>query len=369
MGPRIRALVIKEFLALLRDKVARTTLIVPPLLQLVIFGYAATFNIRGIPYAVYNQDGGAASQELLARFQGSSFFLRKTVLTADAQIAPAIDDKRVLLVIHIGPRFSRDLLAHHPARIQVIIDGRNSNTAALAGNYVNQIVQDFDTGWAAAHGWREPPAQLIVRSWFNPDLLSRWFIVPGIIGLLTLVVTLMTTGLSVARERESGTFDQLLVTPMGSVEILIGKSIPGFVIGLVEATVILAAAIFWFDVPFTGSLMALYFGLAVFLVSGIGIGLMISSLSLTQQQGTLGVFLFMVPAVILSGFATPIANMPLAVQYVTYLDPLRYFLVILRGTFLQGDGASVLGSQYAGLALLALASMTLAAWLFRHRMS
>ncbi len=369
MGPRIRALVIKEFLALLRDKVARMTLIVPPLLQLIIFGYAATFNIRDIPYAVYNQDGGAASHELLARFQGSPVFLQRAVLTAERQIAPVIDDKRVLLVIHIGPQFSRDLLAHRPARVQVIIDGRNSNTAALAGNYVNQVVQAFDTEWAAAHGWQVPPAQLVVRSWFNPDLLSRWFIVPGIVGLLTLVVTLLTTGLSVARERESGTFDQLLVTPLASVEILIGKSIPGFVIGLIEATAILAAAVFWFDVPFTGSLWALYLGVFVFLLSGIGIGLMISSISVTQQQGTLGVFLFMVPAVILSGFATPIANMPLAVQYLTYLDPLRYFLVILRGTFLQGDGASVLGSQYAGLAALALASMTLAAWLFRHRMA
>ena len=369
MWPRIRALVIKEFLALLRDKVARMTMIVPPLLQLVVFGYAATFNIRDIPYAVYDQDGGAASHELLARFEGSSFFRRKAVLTAERQIAPVIDDKRVLLVIHIGPQFSRDLLAHRPARIQVIIDGRNSNTAALAGNYVNEVVQGFETEWAATHVWQAPPAQLVVRSWFNPDLLSRWFIVPGIIGLLTLVVTLLATGLSVARERESGTFDQLLVTPLGSAEILLGKSVPGFVIGLMEATVILIAAVFWFDVPFTGSLVALYLGLVVFLLSGIGIGLMISSMSVTQQQGALGVFLFMVPAVILSGFATPIANMPVAVQYLTYLDPLRYFLVILRGTFLQGDGAGVLGSQYAGLAVLALASMTLAAWLFRHRMS
>ncbi|MDA8362471.1 MAG: ABC transporter permease [Gammaproteobacteria bacterium] len=367
MWPRIRALARKEFLALLRDKVARMTLIVPPLLQLIVFGYAATFNIRHIPYAVYNQDGGEASRQLLARFQGSSVFREVAVLTSDRQIAPMIDDKRVLLVVHVSPQFSRDLMAHRPGRVQVIIDGRNSNTAALASNYVNQVVEDFDTEWAADHHWRSSPARLVVRSWFNPDLLSSWFIVPGIVGLLTLVVTLLTTGLSVARERESGTFDQLLVTPLNPVEILIGKSIPGFVIGVVEATLILAAAVFWFDVPFMGSLMALYLGLLLFLFSGIGIGLMISSLSVTQQQGALGVFLFMVPAVILSGFATPIANMPLVVQYVTYLDPLRYFLVILRGTFLEGDGAGVLGSQYAALVVLALASMTVAAWLFRHR--
>ena len=367
MWSRIRALARKEFLALLRDKVARMTLIVPPLIQLVVFGYAATFNIRHIPYAVYNQDGGQASRQLLARFRGSPVFRQVAVLTSHFQIAPEIDDKRVLMVVHIGPQFSRNLLSHRPGRIQVIIDGRNSNTAALANNYVSQVVEGFDAQWAADHKWRSPPAQLVMRSWFNPDLLSTWFIVPGIIGLLTLVVTMLTTGLSVARERESGTFDQLLVTPLNPLEMLIGKSIPGFVIGVIEATLILAAAVFWFEVPFSGSLGALYLGLVLFLFSGIGIGLMISSLAVTQQQGALGVFLFMVPAVILAGFATPIANMPLAVQYVTYLDPLRYFLVILRGSFLQGDGVEVLGSQYGALVVLGLASMTVAAWLFRHR--
>ncbi len=367
MGTKILALAVKEFLALMRNKVARMTLFVPPLVQLIIFGYAATFNIRDISYAVYNQDSGAASRELLAHFSGSPYFRQKAVLTSDRQIAPEIDNRHVLLVIHIGPRFSSDLLAHRPARVQVIIDGRNSNTAALANNYVSEATEAFNRDWARTHGWGQPPAQLFVRSWFNPDLLSRWFIVPGIVGLLTLVVTLLTTGLSVARERESGTFDQLLVTPLGPFDILIGKSIPGLVIGMAEATLIMVAAVFWFDVPFTGSLLALYLGLFLFVVSGIGIGLMISSLAVTQQQGALGVFLFMVPAVILSGFATPIANMPGVVRYVTYFDPLRYFLVVLRGTFLEGDGVGVLASQYAALAALAFVSMVFASWLFRHR--
>lgn len=369
MGRRIWALVVKEFLALLRDKASRVVLIGPPLIQLIVFGYAATFNIRHIPYAVYNQDQGDISRQLLARFQGSPFFRQVRVLQAEQEIAPVIDNKNALLVIHIGRHFSQDLLEHLPAPVQIIIDGRNSNTASLALNDINSVVQSFDAGWAASHGWRAPPSHLVIRAWFNPDLLSRWFIVPGIVGVLTLLVAMLTTGLSIARERENGTFDQLLVTPMRPFEILLGKSIPGFIIGALEATLIVVAAVFWFGVPFTGSLIALYLGIFVFLFSAIGIGLMISSFAVTQQQGTLGVFLFMVPAIILSGFTTPIANMPVAVQYLTYLNPMRYFLVILRGVFLEGDGVGILWSQYGPLVLIGFCSMIAASWLFRHRLA
>ncbi|MHB8563447.1 MAG: ABC transporter permease [Acidiferrobacteraceae bacterium] len=369
MWARIRALVIKEFLAILRDKASRVILVGPPLIQLVVFGYAATFNVRHIPYAVYNQDPGGVSRALLARFRGSPFFREVAVVAGHRQIAPLIDNKDALMVIHIGPRFSQDLLRHHPARIQVIVDGRNSNTASLALNDVNRVVEGFDASFASRHGWHAPPARLAIRAWFNPDLLSRWFIVPGIVGFLTLLAAMLTTGLSVARERENGTFDQLLVTPLGPVEILLGKTIPGFIIGILEGSVIVLAAIFWFGVPFTGSLVALYFGLAVFLLSAIGIGLMISSFAVTQQQGTLGVFLFTVPAVILSGFTTPIANMPKAVQYLTYVNPMRYFMVILRGVFLEGDGVGRLWAQYVPLMLISVASMAIASWLFRHRLS
>lgn len=369
MGRRIWALVVKEFLALLRDKASRVVLIGPPLIQLIVFGYAATFNIRHIPYAVYNQDQGDISRQLLARFQGSPFFRQVRVLQAEREIAPVIDNKNALLVIHIGRHFSQDLLEHLPTPVQIIIDGRNSNTASLALNDINSVVQSFDAGWAASHGWRAPPSHLVIRAWFNPDLLSRWFIVPGIVGVLTLLVAMLTTGLSIARERENGTFDQLLVTPMRPFEILLGKSIPGFIIGVLEATLIVVAAVFWFGVPFTGSLIALYLGIFVFLFSAIGIGLMISSFAVTQQQGTLGVFLFMVPAIILSGFTTPIANMPVAVQYLTYLNPMRYFLVILRGVFLEGDGVGILWSQYGPLVLIGFCSMAAASWFFRHRLA
>ena len=368
MWTRVWALVIKEFLALLRDKKSRVVLIGPPLIQLLVFGYAATFDLHHIPYAVYNRDPGFASRELLGDFQGSRAFRRVATLTRDGQIAPLIDREKALLVLQIGPRFTEDLLRHRPAPVQVIIDGRDSNTATIALDYVNSILLAFDARWARDHHWGRPPTQLVTRAWFNPNLRSRWFIVPGIVALLTLVVTLLVTGLSVAREREQGTFDQLLVTPMTPWEILAGKALPGILVGAVEGTFITLMAVFWFGVPFLGSVLALAVGMLLFLLAAVGVGLMISSLSTTQQQGLLGVFLFLVPAIILSGFATPIANMPAAVRVLTYANPLRYFLVIVRGAFLEGDGLRALGSQYWPLAIIAGLSMTAAAWLFRRRL-
>jgi ABC-2 type transport system permease protein len=253
--------------------------------------------------------------------------------------------------------------------VQVIIDGRDSNTAMLALGYVQRIIDNFNRQWLRQHGLTGPPARLVVRSWFNPNLVSRWFIVPGIVGLLTLVVTMLVTALSVAREREQGTFDQLLVTPYRPWEILIGKAIPGFVIGIAEATLIILVAVFWFQVPLLGSLAALYTGLILFLLSAIGVGLMISSLSVTQQQGLLGAFMFLVPSIILSGFATPILNMPPIVQKLTLINPMRYFMVILRGVFLEGDSYGLLFDQYWPMAIIAVVTLSLAGWLFRHRMN
>lgn len=369
MWVRILALIVKEFLAVLRDAASRTVLIGPPLIQLLVFGYAASFDLGHIPYAVYNEDSGYAARQLLSRFSGAATFEQVATITREAQIAPLVDNKQVLLVLHVPQQFTRNLLAGKPAPLQMILDGRDSNTATLALNDANGVLLGFNQQWAAMHGQRGPPAQLNVRAWFNPNLLSRWFIVPGIVALLTLVITLLVTGLSVAREREMGTFDQLLVTPMGPFEILVGKAVPGFIIGGLEGSFIALMAVWWFHVPFAGSVAALALGLFFFLLAAIGIGLMISSLALTQQQGLLGVFLFLVPSIILSGFATPIANMPQAVQLLTWLNPLRYFLVIVRGVFLRGDTVPTLWLQYAPLALIGLLSMSAAAWLFRRRMA
>ncbi|TCJ12937.1 ABC transporter permease [Parasulfuritortus cantonensis] len=368
MWQRILALIQKEFLALLKDPKSRVVLIVPPLVQLLVFGYAASFDLKEIPYAVYDEDHGGAARTLLGHFQGAPSFHQVATLAGEAEIAPLVDTRTVLVVIHLGPRFGADLAAGRSAPVQVIVDGRNSNTAMIALNYVRSVVDRFNEDWIAGHGLTGPPARLATRAWFNPNLESRWFFIPGIVGMLTLVVTMLVTALTVAREREQGTFDQLLVTPLRMAEILIGKTVPGFVIGIAQATLILLVATLWFRVPMLGSLAAFYAGLALFLLSGVGAGLLISALSATQQQGLLGAFLFMVPAVILSGFATPIANMPPAVQFLTLFDPLRYFLVILRKVFLEGAGFAVLVDQFWPMALLGLVSLSLAAWLFRHRM-
>ena len=368
MWRRIQALVIKEFLALLKDKRSRMVVLVPPLIQLLVFGYAATFDLNRVPYAVYDEDHGPAARDLAARFAGSPIFRQVAVVAHDDQIAPLVDDKRVLLVLHIGPTFSRELDSGRSGPVQVIIDGRNSNTAAILLNYVNTILAAFNANWTQQTGGPGAQARLETRAWFNPNLLSRWFIVPGIVGLLTLVVTTLVTALSVAREREQGTFDQLLVTPLRPWEILLGKSLPGFLIGWFETTLIVVLAVVWFHVPFRGSLGTLAVGLFFFLLSTVGMGLMISSLSVTQQQGLLGAFLFIVPSIVLSGFATPIANMPHWVQEITLLNPLRYFLVILHGVFLEGTPFHLLLNQFWPMAVIGLVNLALAGFLFRHRL-
>ncbi|HUY82017.1 MAG TPA: ABC transporter permease [Acidobacteriaceae bacterium] len=366
---RIAALTKKELLALLRDAASRAVLIGPPIIQLVVFGYAATFDLKNIPFVVYNQDAGVSSRDLIARFTGSPNFHLLHAVHSQKEIAAAINTESALLAIDIGPDFTRRIERGQSAHMQLILDGRDSNTAAMASGYAQTIVRNFNQNWIAKHGGTPSSTVLMERAWFNPNLESRWFIVPGICGILTLLVSMLTTGLSVAREREMGTFDQLLVTPLRPTEILLGKALPGFIVGTLEGSLIILVAVFWFHVPFNGSILALYFGLFCFLLSTVGIGLMISSLAVTQQQGLLGVFLFMVPAIVLSGFATPIANMPIAVQYITLLDPLRYFLIILRSCFLQGAEGSLLWPQYLPLIAIGLVSMTIAGQLFRRRLN
>ncbi len=369
MNPwHILALARKEFLALLRDRRSRIIIIVPPILQLFIFGFAASYDLDDVPIAIYNPDGGSVSRELVARFEGSPHFSIRQRLGADDQVAPAINNRQVLMVLRFGPDFSSRVLQGRSAPLQVIVDGRNSNTAMTALNYVRELVLAFNRDLQQRRGQPLPPVQLTVRAWYNENLQSRWFIVPGIIGSLLLVVTLLVTALSVAREREQGTFDQLLVTPLRPLEILIGKSLPGIIIGLLEATLILLLMVYFFEVPVRGSLPALYTGILLFLLATVGVGLMISSIALTQQQAILGTFLFIVPAVILSGFTTPIANMPEAVQWMTTINPLRYFLVIVRGVTLEGDGFALLAGQFWPMLPIALTTLTLAGWLFRHRM-
>lgn len=369
MFSRVIALTIKELLALLKDPRSRFVVVGPPIIQALVFGYAATFDLNNVRYAIYDEDRSIASRELQARFRGSRNFREIATLDHAGDIAPLVDARRALLVVHIPETFSRDLMAGRQAALQLIVDGRNSNTALVALNYARNIVTTFSQDWRRRQAGADPPAQVIARAWFNPNLETRWFITSGLVGLLTLVVTMLVTSLSVAREREQGTFDQLLVTPLNPVEILLGKSLPGFLIGFAEATMMIGIVVFWFEVPLRGHLMILYASLGVYLLSAIGVGLMISSLSVTMQQGLLGAFLFLVPAILLSGFATPIRNMPEIVQTLTLVNPLRYFMIVVRGVFLEDMPADLLWSQLWPMAIIGAATLTAAAWLFRRRLT
>jgi drug efflux transport system permease protein len=369
MWNRIVALIVKELLAVWQDKKSRVVIVVPPLLQLVVFGYAASYDLNRVAIAIVNEDMGVLSREFVARFEGSPTFDIVARPAREADIRRLVDTRQVKLVVRIDQTFSRDLLAGRPARVQLVVDGRESNSALIVLGYASRIVADFNAEWLRAHGGALPPATLVVRSWFNPNLESRWFFIPGILALLTLVVTMVVTALSVAREREVGTFEQLLVAPFRPIEILIGKAVPALLIGLGEGTLIILLAVLWFEVPLRGDIPLLYLGLFIYLLAVVGVGLMISSVCRTQQQAILGAFLFVVPAVILSGFATPIANMPPLIQDITLVNPMRYFLVIVRGTFLEGLPAAFAVGLIWPMAVIAVVTLAGAAWMFRHRLS
>ena len=286
-------------------------------------------------------------------------------LQSEREIAPIVDSATAKAVLHIGPTFGADLAAGRQATVQLIVDGRHSNTALVALGYAGEIVAAF-IAERAKPGSFQPP-RLVMRAWFNPNLSSRWFIVPALVAILTLVITTVIAALSVARERELGTFEQLLMTPLRPHELLIGKTVPALIIGFVEGLGIAAAAVLIFGVPFRGSVAVLVLALAVFLLSIIGIGLMVSALSRTQQQAIIGAFAFLMPSVILSGFATPVANMPELIQHLTLINPLRYMLVILRGLFLQDAPWDLVAANLWPMALIGLVTGTAAAWLFGRR--
>ena len=326
----------------MKDPRSRFTVLGPPVIQAMIFGYAATYDLNQVRYAVYDQDHSEASRQFLAGLDGSGTFRRVANLRDQREIGQLIDSKSVLIVVQIGQDFERRLLLGQPADVQVIADGRNSNTAGTALNYIGTITDTFNASWRLTHGGPSPPVQAVTRAWYNPNLETRWYMVPGMIGMLTLVQMIIITAMSVAREREQGTFDQLLVTPFRPIEIMIGKSVPSILIGLVQVTMVLTLALFWFKIPFQGSLFTLYLGALLFLLAAVGIGLMVSSVAATMQQALLGSFLTIMPFAMLSGLNTPISNMPREIQYITLINPLRYIIVdypsgIPGGRLFPGD--------------------------------
>ncbi|MGE5060972.1 MAG: ABC transporter permease [Betaproteobacteria bacterium] len=366
---RILALTRKELLAILKDPRSRYSLLVPPVLQCLIYGYVATYDLTDIPYGVFDQDRSAASQQLLARFDGSGVFHRIINLNRAADVKKAIDERRVLLVIQIDQDFERRLLSGRQADIQVIADGRNSNTAGTAVGYISGIVDSFNASWRSEHGQRPMRVRLTSRAWYNPNLETRWHMIPALIGTLTFIQTLMLTGLSVAREREQGTFDQLLVTPFRPVEIMAGKAIPAMLVGIVQATMVLLVAQLWFQIPFAGSFITLYAGLSVFLLAAVGMGLLLSSVAKTMQQAMLFSFLLIMPFALLSGLTTPVSSMPMFLQYVTLINPLRYAIDIAHRVYLEGVGLALLVPELWPLAVIAAITLSAASWMFRHRLA
>lgn len=365
---RIKSLLIKEMRTIWRDKKSRLILILPPLLQLFIFSLAATLDVKDVPIAVLNRDYGKPAHELVERFKGSTYFPKVIYLKSDFEIREVIDTQKALMVLYIDENFSRNLLSEKKAQIQIILDGRKSNTAQIVYGYASRIVDQYNNDLAAEFGFPTSPARLVPRNWYNPNLLYPWFTVPGLVGILTMVITLIVTALSIAREREMGTFEQLLVSPLTPIDILIGKTLPAMFIGMLEGTLILIAAISAFDIPFTGSIVALYLSMFFFTLAIVGIGLFISSLCKTQQQALLAAFVFMAPAVTLSGFATPIENMPLLLQKMTYINPLRHFLVIVRGVFLKAMPAKLVLQYSLPIIVIALLNLMASTWFFRRRL-
>jgi len=368
---RIIALVLKEFVTVLKDPKSRFVIIGPPLIQFFVFGYAATFDLANVRYAVFDESRSVLSRQLLAGVEGSGKFRLTGYLADERAMTESIDDEESRLVIHIGPDFEEKLRASQPAEVQVIADGRNPNVALIALGYVATIVESFNTqllqqGIVSRNG---PAVSLVERSWFNGNLRSRWFIVSALGGIISMVVVMILTSLSVAREREFGTFDQLLVAPFTPGEILIGKSLPGIVFGLLDALIFAVGAVYWFAVPFRGTVTALVVSLLCFIITIVGVGLLVSSLSMTMQQGLLGSFLFLMPAVTLSGLATPVENMPLWLQRADLLNPVRYIITALRNIFLEGADLPMVWPYLWPLLVIASVTLPFAALMFRHRAS
>jgi ABC-2 type transport system permease protein len=368
MGGRLRALIKKELLAILRDPKGRIVLIVPPLMQLLIFSFAATLEVSNVDLAFISRDSGRWGQELVQRIDASTTFRDVLPLADMAAARTALDQRRVLAVVRIDQDFSRRIEAGEPADVQILLDGRRSNAAQIVAGYLERIIAGLAAEAPAAGAGSGAAEALQVRHWFNPNLIYIWYTVPSLIAVISLLIGLIVTALSVARERELGTFDQLMVSPLRTHEILIGKTVPPMLIGLFHASLYVLAAIFLFGVPLRGSLFLLYPSLVFYLAAVIGVGLFISSLSSTQQQAILGAFLFAAPAVLLSGFATPIENMPDWLQPLTLVNPLRHFLVVVKGVFLKDLPAGEVFADTVPLALIALLTLSAAAWLFRRRM-
>lgn len=368
MWRRIQALIVKELLASARDRQTRLVVLILPPFLLLMYAFAITQEVKNVSIGVLNQDVGFEARELVKRFEGSPTFSRIVYLSGVSELTEAVDAQRVMMALHIAPDFSRKLVAGEPTSVQVVLDGRRSNAAQILLGYTLKIVEDYNAELAKDGGVRAP-AVVIARTWFNPNSEPLWSAVPALFAVMTAVVGFMVSALSVARERELGTFEQLLVSPLRPAEILAGKTVPALIIAMASATAMLAFGALLLGVPVRGSITLLFVSMVVFLAAVIGIGLFVSSLASTQQQAIIGLFVYMMPAVLLSGYATPVENMPDWLQWLTETNPITHFIIICKGVFLKDLPAEVILAHTWPMALIALATLSGGTWLFRRRMA
>ncbi|PRC90702.1 ABC transporter permease [Solimicrobium silvestre] len=359
----IITLIKKELQALFSSPQSRRMLIMPVLLQLLVFPFAATLEVKNSTLAIYNQDGGAASIELIQRLSAAEAFPKLIMINSETQLQQVIDRQQALLAIRLPQDFSRQIATGQAAKIQAIIDGRRSNSAQIAFSYAQLILQQF----VLEQQPQAVPVQLTVQNLYNPNLEYRWFVLPSLVAIITTIGCLMVTALSLAREREEGTFDQLLVSPLTPAYIMVGKAVPGVLVALLQGSIIALAAVFVYRIPFTGSVWLLYLTMLCYGLSLAGFGLLISAMCANQQQAFLGTFGFMSPAVILSGYMAPVENMPPFLQVVSAMNPLSHAIIAIKGIFLKGYTFSQTWPQLWPLLLIASITLTLAYLIFIRR--
>jgi ABC-2 type transport system permease protein len=376
MFQRLQHMLIKECIQALRDPRMRLMILVVPVVQLLVFGYAVTTDVRRVVLAVQDLDGSQTSRELVSRLVASGYFDVLELMVTEAQARAALDRGRVLAVLRVYPDFEAQVQAGRTAAVQLLLDGSDANTAGIAISYANRVVRQFSQDLRQARFQRQAgparfpsPVEVQVRAWFNPNLESRNYYVPGVMATIVTLMSLILTAMAVVREKELGTIEQILVTPITPAEFILGKTLPFALISLLDVLLVTGVGVGWFGIPIRGNLLVLLLGVALFLMTTLGVGLLISTVSHTQQQALMTSFFFFMPAMTLSGFMFPIANMPEPIQWLTLLNPMRYFLVIIRGVFLKGVGLQVLWPQM--LALLGLGCFTLAltVWRFRKRLA
>lgn len=365
---RLWTLIRKELQSLLREPQTRALLILPVLIQVVLFPFAATLEVTHATIAIFDEDNGHHAVELTQRFAKASAFSQVLLVKHAAEIAPIIDNQQALLVIRFPEHFSGNLAQWHPTTLNVVLDGRNSNSAQIAAHYLQQIVNDYQQELLAGQP-KINHSELIIRNEYNPNLDYKWFVVPSLIALITTIGILIVTSLSVAREREQGTLDQLIVSPLATWQIFIGKAIPAQIVALAQASIVLAVGIWGYQIPFSGSLLLFYFTMIIYGFSLVGFGLLISTLCSTQQQAFIGVFVFMMPAILLSGYISPVENMPVWLQNLTWINPIRHFTDITKQIYLKNADMGIIWQSLWPLLCIAATTGSAAYWLFRRKIA